>query len=76
MNKNKTLAFVAAALMALSFSSACSKNKKDASTTPAATEPAPAAGGDATNPCGGAANPCGGAANPCGGAANPCGGSK
>jgi hypothetical protein len=71
MNK-KTLAFVAAALMALSFSSACSK-KKDAPTTPAATETKPAEGGDATNPCGGAANPCGGAANPCGGAANPCG---
>jgi hypothetical protein len=68
MNK-KMLAFVAAGLMALSFG-ACSKNKKDASTTPAATETKPADG--AATPEGGAApaNPC----NPTGGegAANPC----
>jgi len=65
MNK-KTLAFVAAALMALSFSSACSK-KKDAPTTPAATETKPAEGGDATGTAPAPENPCGGGeANPCG----------
>ena len=72
----KTLAFVGAALMAVSLSlGACSK-KQAAPTTPTPAEEAkPAEGGEGTtpeNPCGGA-NPCGG--NPCGGA-NPCGGGQ
>ncbi len=70
----KTVAFIGAALMAVSLSLAgCGGSKKAAETTPETPAAAPAEGGEA-NPCGGEANPCGGEANPCGGAANPCGG--